>query len=83
MQMKDNRAIFRPVSRDINGIEQELAESQIEPLGSQGNNPFFKEVGQDLQGDLQESLVEPIKGNHPHYKPVTPNSKANGVAETS
>ena len=55
MQMKDNRAIFRPVSRDINGIEQELAESQIEPLGSQGNNPFYKEVGQDLEGDLLES----------------------------
>jgi hypothetical protein len=57
MQMKDNRAIFRPVSRDINGIEQELSESQIEPLGRQENNPFFK--------------------------PVTPNSKANGMAESS
>ena len=57
MQMKDNRAIFRPVSRDVYGIEQELAESQIEPLGSQENNPFFK--------------------------PVTPISKANGMAESS
>jgi hypothetical protein len=57
MQMKDNRAIFRPVSRDINGIEQELSESQIEPLGRQENNPFFK--------------------------PVTPNSKTNGMAESS
>jgi hypothetical protein len=55
MQMKDNRAIFRPVSRDVNGIDQELAESEIDPIDSQGNNPFYKEVGQELKGDRQES----------------------------
>ena len=83
MQMKDNRAIFRPASRDINGIEQELAESKIESLGSQGNNPFYNEAGQEHEGELQESKAGPIKGNQSHYKPISPNSKANVNAERS
>ena len=78
MQMKDNRAIFRPVSRDFNAIEQELAESQIEPIRE--NQPHFTSVTPQGVRDrnFDESQMEAVHGNNPHFKSLTPNPAADG-----
>jgi hypothetical protein len=65
----------------MNGIQRELTESYIEPLGSAENNPFYQNVPPEGQGEdeLHQSQVEPINGNRPHYNNVTP--KADGKNE--